>query len=149
MPAKLTTTINKIKTVPNPTNAEIIYQFYHYMKGTFPQGWHGQETTIGDNLFITMHPGTKDGFIKELFDFTNDTIIPIITLSVFNKGEIEKIVYDTSQGSLHEGESLLVNGLQKECNPLTQNSTSLIDDKMFRTFTIACTTPIVNSSLMR
>jgi hypothetical protein len=34
MPAKLTTTINKIKTVPNPTNAEIINQFYHYMKGS-------------------------------------------------------------------------------------------------------------------
>jgi hypothetical protein len=33
MPAKLTTTINKIETVPNPTNAEIIGQFYHYMKG--------------------------------------------------------------------------------------------------------------------
>jgi integrase/recombinase XerD len=34
MPAKLTTTINKIKTVPNPTNADIIDQFYHYMKGS-------------------------------------------------------------------------------------------------------------------
>jgi hypothetical protein len=34
MSAKLTATINKIKTVPNPTNAEIIYQFYHYMKGS-------------------------------------------------------------------------------------------------------------------
>jgi hypothetical protein len=34
MPAKLTTTINKIHTVPNPTNAEIIDQFYHYMKGS-------------------------------------------------------------------------------------------------------------------
>jgi integrase/recombinase XerD len=33
MPAKLTTTINKIKTVPNPTNADIIGQFYYYMKG--------------------------------------------------------------------------------------------------------------------
>jgi hypothetical protein len=32
MPAKLTTAINKIKTVPNPTNAELIDQFYHYMK---------------------------------------------------------------------------------------------------------------------
>jgi hypothetical protein len=32
MPAKLTTTINKIKTVPNPANAEIIGQFYDYMK---------------------------------------------------------------------------------------------------------------------
>ena len=34
MPAKLTTTINKIKTVPNPTNAEIIDQFYYYTKGS-------------------------------------------------------------------------------------------------------------------
>jgi hypothetical protein len=34
MPAKLTTTINKFKTVPNPTNAEIMGQFYHYMKGS-------------------------------------------------------------------------------------------------------------------
>jgi hypothetical protein len=33
MPANLTTIINKIKTVSNPTNAEIIDQFYHYMKG--------------------------------------------------------------------------------------------------------------------
>jgi integrase/recombinase XerD len=33
MPAKLATTINKIKTVQNPTNAEVIDQFYHYMKG--------------------------------------------------------------------------------------------------------------------
>ena len=30
--AKLTTTINKIKTVPNRTNAGIIGQFYNYMK---------------------------------------------------------------------------------------------------------------------
>jgi hypothetical protein len=34
MPAKLTTTINKIHTVPNPVNGEIINQFYHYMKGS-------------------------------------------------------------------------------------------------------------------
>ena len=32
MPAKLTTTISEIQTVPNPTNAEIIDQFIHYMK---------------------------------------------------------------------------------------------------------------------
>jgi hypothetical protein len=32
MPAKLTTTINKIQTVPNPINADTIGQFYHYMK---------------------------------------------------------------------------------------------------------------------
>jgi hypothetical protein len=32
MPAKLTTTINKIQTVPNQVNAEIIDQFCIYMK---------------------------------------------------------------------------------------------------------------------
>jgi hypothetical protein len=32
MPAKLTTTINNIQTVPNPTNGEITNEFYHYMK---------------------------------------------------------------------------------------------------------------------
>ena len=34
MPAKLTTTINKIQTVPNPSNAEIIGQFYRHMKSS-------------------------------------------------------------------------------------------------------------------
>ena len=34
MPSKLTTTINKIQTVPNLTNAEIIAQLYYYMKGS-------------------------------------------------------------------------------------------------------------------
>jgi hypothetical protein len=33
MPAKLTTTLNKIRTVPNPIKAEIIGEFYVYMKG--------------------------------------------------------------------------------------------------------------------
>jgi integrase/recombinase XerD len=32
MPLKLTTTISKIATVPNPTNAAIINEFYQYMK---------------------------------------------------------------------------------------------------------------------
>ena len=32
MPLKLTTTINKIQSVPNHTNAVIINEFYAYMK---------------------------------------------------------------------------------------------------------------------
>jgi len=32
MPAKLTTTINKIQYVPNQTNSVIINEFYQYMK---------------------------------------------------------------------------------------------------------------------
>jgi hypothetical protein len=34
MSPKLTSSINKIPTVPNPTNAEIIDQYYHYMEGS-------------------------------------------------------------------------------------------------------------------
>jgi integrase/recombinase XerD len=32
MPAKLTTTINKIQSIPNQTNSVIITEFYQYMK---------------------------------------------------------------------------------------------------------------------
>jgi hypothetical protein len=32
MPLKLTTTVSKIATVPNPTNANIINEFNQYMK---------------------------------------------------------------------------------------------------------------------
>jgi hypothetical protein len=32
MPLKLTTTVSKISTIPNPTNARIIEEFYRYMK---------------------------------------------------------------------------------------------------------------------
>jgi len=34
MPTKLTTTINKIQTVPNQTNSAIIHEFYQYMNNT-------------------------------------------------------------------------------------------------------------------
>ena len=32
MPQKLTTTVNKISTVPHPANASSIDEFYQYMK---------------------------------------------------------------------------------------------------------------------
>ncbi|HEX5975875.1 MAG TPA: hypothetical protein VFY68_01285 [Nitrososphaeraceae archaeon] len=32
MPSKLTTTINKIALLPNPTNSDLINEFYQYMK---------------------------------------------------------------------------------------------------------------------
>jgi hypothetical protein len=34
MPANLTTTINKIQKVPNPSNAGIVGGFYHYLKSS-------------------------------------------------------------------------------------------------------------------
>jgi TFIIF-interacting CTD phosphatase-like protein len=34
MPAKLTTTINKIQLVPNQTNSAVIHEFYEYMKNS-------------------------------------------------------------------------------------------------------------------
>jgi hypothetical protein len=37
MPAKLTIIINRIKTVPNSTNAEIIDRFYHYIEKQGPE----------------------------------------------------------------------------------------------------------------
>ncbi|HZD83828.1 MAG TPA: hypothetical protein VE076_13215 [Nitrososphaeraceae archaeon] len=34
MPQKLTTTVNKISTVPHPANVSIIQEFYQYMRST-------------------------------------------------------------------------------------------------------------------
>ena len=34
MPQKLTTTVNKITTIPNSVNAAIIGEFYQYMRST-------------------------------------------------------------------------------------------------------------------
>jgi hypothetical protein len=82
MPAKLTTTINKIKTVPNPTNAEILDQFYLYMKGNDISENHqnnclkvvialanflGTDVTFCDNVDVDY-----DTLMKILFELPNE-----------------------------------------------------------------------------
>jgi integrase/recombinase XerD len=61
MPAKLTTTISKIKTVPNQTNADIIGQFYHYMKGSDTSENH-QNNCLKVVIALANHLGTDITF---------------------------------------------------------------------------------------
>jgi len=61
MPAKLTTTINKIQTVPNPVNAEIIGQFYHYMKSNDVSENH-QNNCLKVVIAFSKYLGTNTTF---------------------------------------------------------------------------------------
>jgi integrase/recombinase XerD len=61
LPAKLTTTINKIQTVPNPVNAEIISQFHHYMKGTDASENH-QNNCLKAVIAYSKYLGTNTTF---------------------------------------------------------------------------------------
>jgi hypothetical protein len=61
MPAKLTTTISKIKLVPNQSNADIIGQFYHYMKGSDTSENH-QNNCLKVVIALANHLGTDITF---------------------------------------------------------------------------------------
>jgi hypothetical protein len=74
MPAKLTTTINKICSVPNPTNSTIIMQFSEYMKANGSSDHHQNnnlKAVIAFGKFIGPYPTfyqiqTKDQIITFL-----------------------------------------------------------------------------------
>lgn len=74
MPAKLTTTINKIYSVPNPTNSAIIRQFSEYMNSNGSSEHHQNnnlKAVIAFARFIGPHPTfyqiqTKDQIITFL-----------------------------------------------------------------------------------
>jgi hypothetical protein len=61
MPAKLTTTVNKIKTVPNSVNGEIIGQFYQYMKGSEVSENH-QNNCLKVAIAFSKYLGTNTTF---------------------------------------------------------------------------------------
>jgi integrase/recombinase XerD len=50
MPAKLSTTIGSISSIPNPTNSALVHEFYEYMKsiGT-------SESYQNDNLKVIIY----------------------------------------------------------------------------------------------
>jgi hypothetical protein len=57
MPAKLTTTINKISSVPNPINSVIIREFSEYMKdnGSSEHQNNNLKTVIAFANFLGSH----------------------------------------------------------------------------------------------
>jgi hypothetical protein len=90
MPAKLTTTISKIQTVPNSTNGEIIGQFYHYMKSS------------------DASENRQNNCLKVSIAFANFLEI-VITFYVRRNKEQIKAFLDTKVKS--RGEDLIRNGL--------------------------------------
>ena len=78
MPAKLTTTINKIQTVPNQTNSVIIHDFYQYMDNTDSSVHHKNNNLkvviafanfLGSN--VTFHEIKKK---EQILEFLNTKI---------------------------------------------------------------------------
>jgi integrase/recombinase XerD len=83
MPAKLTTTINKIQTVPNLTNAEIIDQFCHYMKSSDVSENH-QNNCLKVVIALANFFGTDITF----YDIKNkEQIIAFLDTKVKNREE--------------------------------------------------------------
>jgi len=68
MPEKLTTTINKISSVPNPTNSTIIQEFSIYMKENGSSEHHQNnnlKAVISFAKFLGSHPTFYDIRKKE------------------------------------------------------------------------------------
>ena len=78
MPAKLSTTINKISSVPNPTNSTIIQEFSEYMKGNGSSEHHQNnnlKAVIAFTKFLGPHITFHDIQKKEQIAAFLDTKI--------------------------------------------------------------------------
>ena len=78
MPAKLTTTVNKICLVPNPMNSVIIQEFYEYMKGNGSSEHHQNnnlKAVIAYAKFLGAHVTFYDVHKKEQITAFLDTKI--------------------------------------------------------------------------
>ena len=75
MPAKLTTTINKIQYVPNQTNSVIINEFYQYMKDSDSSVHHKNNILklllhLLTSLVLILHLWNKEeGTDLEIFKY--------------------------------------------------------------------------------
>jgi EAL domain-containing protein (putative c-di-GMP-specific phosphodiesterase class I) len=80
MPAKLTTTINKISSVPNPTNCTIIQEFSEYMKenGSSEHHQNNLKALIAFAKFLGLHVTFHDIQKKEQITTFLDTKIVFI-----------------------------------------------------------------------
>ena len=59
MPAKLPTTVNKVKSLPNPENADLVLKFYEFMKynGVSERHQHNNWTAIVSySSFLDINP---------------------------------------------------------------------------------------------
>jgi hypothetical protein len=108
----------------------------------FPDGWHGRELPPIVGLTVIMHPGNENkssspfGISLPPPFFTQ----PQMTLQVINNSELAALSSEGGGGGNPRAFSI-----SKNCKPLAQNTTSVIDGKTFNVATVEC--PL--SSLMR
>jgi hypothetical protein len=100
----------------------------------FPDGWHGTEIAGPFGLNVIMHAGNQSETLGTLFDKRPHPIQPQITFQVINNSDLARLNSLASKFS-PEASSF---SMSKNCNPLSQNSTSVIEGKTFHVMTVEC-----------
>lgn len=96
----------------------------------FPDGWHGIEIPSIEGLMVTMHPGNQSESL-----FTSKLLQPQIILQVINNSDLASF---SSEGEDNNTLNPTGFSVAKICKPLAQNSTSVIDGKVFNVATVEC-----------
>ena len=100
----------------------------------FPDGWHGTEIAGPFGLNVIMHAGNQSETLGTLFDKSPHPIQPQITFQVINNSDLDRLNSLASKFS-PEASSF---SMTKNCKPLSQNSTSVIEGKTFHVMTVEC-----------
>lgn len=100
----------------------------------FPDGWHGTEIASPFGLNVIMHAGNQSETLGTLFDKRPHPIQPQITLQVINNSDLARLNSLASKFSPEAGSF----SMSKNCKPLSQNSTSVIEGKTFHVMTVEC-----------
>lgn len=96
----------------------------------FPDGWHGREIPSTAGLIVIMHPGVENRS-SFAFSIPFSSSQPLMSLQVINNSQPAGL-------SSGEGNNLQALSPSKVCNPLIQNTTSVIDGKTFNVATLEC-----------
>jgi hypothetical protein len=110
----------------------------------FPDGWHGSQMPPIVGLTVIMHPGGERN--QSSSSSLSDIISPIalaepqMTLQVLNNSDLADIEQENPQAF----------SISKVCKPLAQNTTSVIDGRIFNVATIECPlSSLINAQMKR
>ncbi|HZA07314.1 MAG TPA: hypothetical protein VE619_06385 [Nitrososphaeraceae archaeon] len=96
----------------------------------FPYGWSGREMPPILGLSVIMHPGTENQS-SSLFGMSSIPFArPQMILQVLNNSDVAEFSSEIGNPQAFS--------ISKVCKPLAQNTTSLIDGKIFNVATVEC-----------
>lgn len=97
----------------------------------FPDGWSGREIPPILGLSVIMHPGGENNQSSSLFGMSSIPFArPQMILQVLNNSDVAAFSSEIGNPQAFS--------MSKVCRPLAQNTTSVIDGKMFNVATIEC-----------